>query len=374
MYVNFWYPICTSEELQGKEPVRAQVLGLRFVAFRDADGQARVLSDTCVHRGGSLGKGKVIDGMVTCPYHGWRYSGDGKCRLVPFLKDGAKPPARAKVDSYPVHEKYGIVFAFLGDLPEEERPPLYEIEEYEDPAWRPSDVMILEIDCFYQRSVENGIDPFHNEFVHPAQGSPQPIPGTVKYSETLWGSGVTGKYTELGTKATAAGGMESDFAVLNSGTWHHGPNIIVTWITFGKDRALHQYLFEAPVDADHTKVFFVNMRSFKLEPKHDDMIRAANLYVTSEDITILENLNPIRTPEMRTSEILNAGDKSVVRYRDFLADWNARGWRLDFKTLQENHGDVAYAIPCPERRNSGNWVLDPVPLKPAVQKSIHSTA
>ena len=365
MYINFWYPICTSDELKATEPLRAQVMGMRFVAFRDADGYPCVLCDTCIHRGGSLSKGKLIDGCVVCPYHGWRYGGDGKCRLVPSAGSDSKPPARAKVDSYPAQEKYGIVFAFLGDLPEEERPSLYEIEEYDDPSWRPSEVMILEIDCFYQRSVENGIDPFHNEFVHPAQGSPQPIPGTVKYSDTSWGSGVTGKYTEKGTKATDSDGMQSDFSVLNSGTWHHGPNTLITWITFAKHNSLHQYFFEAPVDADHTKVFFVNMRSFKLEPEHDEIIRAANLRVTAEDISILENLSPIRTPETRTSELLNSGDKSVVRYRAFLEDWDARGWRLDFKTLRENEGDVAYAIPCPARRNSGNWVLDSIPMKPA---------
>jgi len=47
---------------------------------------------------------------------------------------------------------------------------------------------------------------------------------------------------------------------------------------------------------------------------------------------------------------------------------------LDFKAMQEDQGDVAYAIPCPERRNSGNWVLDPVPLKPVARKSIDSAA
>jgi phenylpropionate dioxygenase-like ring-hydroxylating dioxygenase large terminal subunit len=46
MYINFWYPICTTEELTAEAPVRAQLLGLRFVAFRDSDGHAHVLSDT----------------------------------------------------------------------------------------------------------------------------------------------------------------------------------------------------------------------------------------------------------------------------------------------------------------------------------------
>ena len=129
MYINFWYPIGLSTEISGERPFRAQVLGLPFVAFRDDAGQAHVLSDTCVHRGSSLSAGRVKNGRAICPYHGWEYGGDGRCARVPSLGD-TRPPARAKVDSYPVQEKYGIVFAFLGDLPEEERPPLYDVEEY----------------------------------------------------------------------------------------------------------------------------------------------------------------------------------------------------------------------------------------------------
>ena len=316
----------------------------------------------------------MIDGCIACPYHGWRYGGDGVCKLIPSFETDTKPPARAKVDSYPVEEKYGIVFAFLGDLPEEERPPLYEIEEYEDPDWRASEIMILEIDCFYERSMENGVDPMHNEFVHPIQGSPQPIPGSVQYSKTPWGSGVTGKYTEKGTKRSASEGMASDPTVLHAGTWHHGPNTLITWITFSETSTLHQYFFEAPVDNDHTKVYFINMRNFMLEPDKDDRVREANLRVTTEDISILENLYPVRTPQTRTKEILTPGDKSILRYRDFLEDWNARGWRLDANSLRENHGDVAYAIPCPDRRRSGNWVLDPVPRIGATGVSMDSAA
>jgi phenylpropionate dioxygenase-like ring-hydroxylating dioxygenase large terminal subunit len=111
MYINFWYPICTSEELQAAEPVPAKIMGLQFVAFRDTEGAAHVLANTCVHRGGSLAKGSVKDGCIVCPYHGWRYGGDGKCQLLPSFDDGTKIPARAKVDSYPVKEQYGIVFA-----------------------------------------------------------------------------------------------------------------------------------------------------------------------------------------------------------------------------------------------------------------------
>jgi phenylpropionate dioxygenase-like ring-hydroxylating dioxygenase large terminal subunit len=213
--------------------------------------------------------------------------------------------------------------------------------------------------------MENGVDPVHNEFVHPIQGSPKPIPGTVQYDDTPWGTGVQGKMTEVGTKPAGDESMAADPKVLNAGSWHHGPNTLITWIAFSETNALHQYLFEQPVDRDHTKVFFINLRSFLLESEHDAYIRDANLRVTVEDIAVLQGLYPVRTPETRTREILIPGDKAIVRYRDCLDDWAARGWRLDAKALNQQHGDVAYAIPCPDRRNSGNWVLDPVPLHPA---------
>ena len=129
MYINFWYPICTSAELDEENPRRIEMLNMRLVAFRAESGSAHVLADTCIHRGGSLSKGKTKGEHVQCPYHGWEFSGDGKCQFIPSMPD-SKPPARAKVDSYPVQEKYGIVFAFLGDLPEAERPPLFEIAEW----------------------------------------------------------------------------------------------------------------------------------------------------------------------------------------------------------------------------------------------------
>jgi hypothetical protein len=98
------------------------------------------------------------------------------------------------------------------------------------------------------------------------------------------------------------------------------------------------------------------------------------VYVTGEDISILENLYPVRTPATRVRELLTPGDQTILRYRDFLDDWTARGWRLDWKRMQANQGDVAYAIPSPARNKSGNWVLDAVPLLAADSGSVDSAA
>jgi len=84
--------------------------------------------------------------------------------------------------------------------------------------------------------------------------------------------------------------------------------------------------------------------------------------VAEEDIAILSELNPMRTPDSNIKETFMPTDQLVVRYRQHLKGWENKGWRIDWNALKGKQGDVAYAIPCPDRRKSGNWVLDTVPL------------
>ncbi|GMU75463.1 MAG: (2Fe-2S)-binding protein [Gammaproteobacteria bacterium] len=387
MYINFWYPIVRSEDLAPDIPQKVRVLGCDLVAFRDQQGQARVLSDTCTHRGASLGgawsnagQPRIINGCIVCPYHGWEFGGDGECKNIPSIGYGTKPPARAKVDSYPTVEKYGIVFAFLGDLPESERPPLLQIEEYGQPGWRANQVLVLEVNYYYERSIENGLDPAHNEFVHPTHGHqgvnretyrvneyevedhrqgwgfwfmhkfdspPLPQRGhvTAKDSDTPWGDAKTQR-----TRIFAGGGT-------------YGPNIMPTYINLSEDKMFRQYFFEQPVDAHRTKIFFLNMRNFLLDPDNDAPIHARNKVIAGQDIALLLEVNPAMTPLSKSKEVLMPADKAIATYREWLRSFDDRGWRIDWKEFTRRHGlDKAYAIPSPGRRTSGNWVLDPVPL------------
>ena len=367
MYINFWYPIAKSEDVVTYEPHRTQLLGQQLVAFRDNDGAAHVLSDVCIHRGGALGKGWVRDDTVVCPYHGWQFGGDGLCKHIPTLDDD-QVPARAKVDSYPVQEKYGIVFAFLGDLPEEERPPLYEIEEYGKEGWRANTLVVFEVGAFYERSIENGLDPSHNEFVHPAQGSPGMNPDIRKkpldMEDGPWGSQFVVRFENKPTETRALKDVEHLVPEVTAGSGFVGPNQMITWIRFSEDNMFHQYFFEAPIDESHTRIFFINMRTFMLDPENDGRLVKINLMVAQEDIDILESLDPVGTPESPTEEVLVPSDGAIVSYRKFLNQWNDKGWRIDMQTLCANRLNRAYAIPSPARRTSGNWVLHPIPLSP----------
>jgi phenylpropionate dioxygenase-like ring-hydroxylating dioxygenase large terminal subunit len=364
MYINFWYPIARSDELLQDKPMRVELLGLPFVAFRDEEGAAHVLADTCVHRGGSLSAGWVKGGNVVCAYHGWEFGGDGVCQKIPSLIN-KKRPARAKVDSYPTEERYGILFAFLGDLPEEERPPIYNIEEYGSEEWK-AQLYVIDLNAYYERSMENGMDPIHNEFVHPMQGAPMMSPerqaSPTPMEEIPWGAKF---YLPFGDKRDSNTVLNEDKTgerLGAAGSWFQGPNQLVTWIDLTATNSFHQYLFEAPVNDHSTRIFFVNMRNWLMEDKHDARIEEVTLQVVGEDVGVLEALSPVRTPDSNTKEILVPGDTAVVRYRDYLKDWDARGWRIDYKALEAKRGDIVYAIPSPARRESGNWVLDTVPL------------
>ena len=365
MYINFWYPICTSEELSTEAPKLVELLGVRLAAFRDSDKEARVVSDTCVHRGGSLSKGKVTENGITCPYHGWSFDGSGKCTKIPQIKTG-KVPSRAKIDAYPVYEKYGIVFAFLGDASESERPPVPLVEEWEQEGWRVNGPVVFEIDAYYERSLENGMDPLHNEFVHPNQGAPSLDEEDIELKDQEWGTWFDAKFgaytqAENRKKVTDTDDTAKD---LHAGSWHVGPNQLMTGIHLMNSISFIQYFFEAPISKNHTRVFFINSRNTALEESADDFMTKSFMDIAIEDKNVVEHLRPQNTPDTLTKELLLPGDQAVVRYREYLKGWEEKGWRIDMQALGENNVDSALAIPSPGRRKSKSWVLDTVPLVP----------
>jgi phenylpropionate dioxygenase-like ring-hydroxylating dioxygenase large terminal subunit len=390
MYINFWYPVVRSEDLAPGKPEKVNIFGLNFVAFRDDEGKARVLSDTCCHRGGSLGgvwsslenAPRIVNGCIVCPYHGWEFNGDGKCVNIPSIGYGTDTPPRAKIDGYPVEEKYGIVFAFLGDLSEEERPPLMEIEEYGQPGWRANSVLILEVDYYYERSIENGLDPAHNEFVHPTHGFSGMNRDTYKVNDCEvedhrqgWGfwfwhlfdapplPGSNHPTAKASGGETPWGGVKTKRTQVKAGGGTYGPNMMPTYINITPDKMFRQYFFEQPVDDDKTRIFFLNMRNFLLEPEHDGPIHARNKVIAGQDIAVLNNLYPRRTPVSNTKEVLMPADKPIAAYREWLRKFDDMGWRIDWDEFKRRNGkDTAFAIPCPARRTSGNWVLEEVPL------------
>jgi phenylpropionate dioxygenase-like ring-hydroxylating dioxygenase large terminal subunit len=282
------------------------------------------------------------------------------------------------VDAYPVIERYGIVFAFLGDLPEAERPPLMEIPEFDREGWRPT-WMTYTVRYHYERSIENGLDPAHNEFVHPTHGfsgerDDYKVNELRWVAETDWGFGFFSRFRSPASKDGDFAAMKQATDSREAGSGVIGPNHLWTYIRFGAGKNMHQYMWEQPHDEFSTTIFFVNKRSTFLEPAMDDKVNAMNWAIAAQDITVLEALHPVITPRTNTREFMVPADEPILRYREKLRDYEARGWRIDMEALARDNGRAAFAIPCPERRTTRGWVLDPVPLLPAAARAAERRA
>jgi len=369
MFINFWYVAEESEAIKA-EPQHIRMLGLDFVLFRDAAGQVYCLSDVCSHRGASLSKGKMKEDCLECPYHGWRFDGAGACIRIPSLSTDAPIPARAKVDAYPVEERYGLIFVFLGDLPEEERPPILEIPEWHDADWRCTRQR-FDARANIQRSFENTLDPAHTEFVHPSMGyqgdrDDYAVP-ELKLVDTDWGTGTMTTFQSPDLPDQRMKGVKGE-GQMEAGSGSHGASAAWTYLHFTPTMQAHQYGFKTPVDEYETRTWVVQARNFRTGPEFDAVFLERNNAVADQDRVVIERLAPALTPQTNSKEVIVPADQVIVRYREFLKNWESKGWRIDVDAMRAGRDRIAYAIPSPARRTSKSWVIDTVPMMPGSEE------
>jgi phenylpropionate dioxygenase-like ring-hydroxylating dioxygenase large terminal subunit len=382
MYMNFWYAVEESDKVVTGKPTEFRALRQSFVLFRDEAGKVHCLHNVCAHRGGALGHGILRHSdkgtSIECPYHGWQFNEQGTCNKIPALGPDNQEnlPSRAKVDSYPTEEHYGIVFAFLGDLPEDERPPLLlphnnprGIDYSDTSKWRSVHAQFA-LSANYERAVENGIDPAHNEFTHPRHGfsgnKDSYFVPDFDLIQDKWGAGWNIDFygppsTHATLHKTETPREKEGFMDVTSGFL--GCNQIYTYIHISPTNFMHQYLYECPIDEHHTRVFFIGMLNFlPRDVATDEEIIEMNAIIAGDDIRVLEPLEPIETPDNMTQEVMTPPDKPIVRYREMLKEWDQLGWRLDAKAIKEASGKKVYAIPSPDRRKKKGWVFEAAPL------------
>ncbi len=159
----YWQPAALSDELQGKRPVvGVTLLGERLVLFRDGEGELGLIDRHCPHRGADLCFGRLEHNGLRCPFHGWHFDRSGQCVEQPAEPVDSKMHQRVKSTSYPVIEKNGIVFAYMG--PGE--PP--EFPDFD--CFRAPDTHVFAFkglwQCNWLQAMEVGIDPAHASFLH----------------------------------------------------------------------------------------------------------------------------------------------------------------------------------------------------------------
>ncbi|NKE43941.1 aromatic ring-hydroxylating dioxygenase subunit alpha [Roseomonas frigidaquae] len=160
---QYWQPIALVDELDAKRPVRAvRALGQDFVLFRDEAGRLGLLDRDCPHRNADLAFGRLEDGGLRCPFHGWLFDVQGQCLDTPAEPEGSTLCTRIRQRSYPVEIRSGIVFAFLG---EGAAPPFPALDCFTAPDTHVFAFKGL-ISCNWLQALEVGIDPAHASFLH----------------------------------------------------------------------------------------------------------------------------------------------------------------------------------------------------------------
>lgn len=109
---NSWYVAAWSSEVGSDVPLGRTLLDEPVVLFRSTNGEIAALAGRCAHRGMPLTHAKVDGDTLVCCYHGLTYDSTGACVRVPGQ---AKPPKNIRVRSYPIVERYGAVWIWMGD-------------------------------------------------------------------------------------------------------------------------------------------------------------------------------------------------------------------------------------------------------------------
>jgi phenylpropionate dioxygenase-like ring-hydroxylating dioxygenase large terminal subunit len=316
---NAWYIAARSEELEAA-PLGCTLFSQWVVLYRDTQGTVLALADQCAHRGARLSAGKVVGDCIACPYHGWEYGSDGKCRYIPANGRGATVPSSASVRSYPVTEAAGYVWIYMGAP--EGYSELQLPAELSDESWRGVPFQ-MEWKAHLSRCIESTLDVSHLPFVHEnATGEVDPtVDGPVFEVGERWITVEAKPYHPL--VATPLNEMQSKGASIIHFTF---PNQLMVRTDMFADQKMATYLSLTPVDEERIRIYVLALRNFLLDMELIDEIHYEhNVTVLEEDRRIVEELLPFKSPLELHREVHVRSDAPQIQYR-----------RMILKRMQED--------------------------------------
>lgn len=189
---RYWHPVGLSTDATAT-PRRVRVLGEDLILFRDGQGRAGLVHPACAHRGASLYYGRVEEQGIRCCYHGWLFDVQGRCLDQPCEPEGGKLRHNVRQPWYPVEERYGLVFAYLG--PPQRKPllPRYDVLETLEPGeFIEADGTSLGsggpaiVPCNWLQHFENVVDSFHVPILHGSFSGTQFVPEMAQMPQVEW--------------------------------------------------------------------------------------------------------------------------------------------------------------------------------------------
>ncbi len=309
---RFWYPVAFSSEV-GNSPFAATLLDQKLVLYRHAKGVA-CFTDLCLHRGVPLSMGWVEGDEIVCKYHGFRYATTGQCVDIPAHPGAAIPP-KLCLKSYPVQEKYGLVWTCLtADVP----PIFPAIPEWDDASYQHIFPNAIEMEAAAGRQVEGFLDVAHFAWIHSDTFASRDNPVVPRYDVQVLPNGLHAEYTS--SVSNYPKGMQDkappDYPWLRVFDVTYPFSARLT-VHFPNDGRLVILNAACPISARKTRVFVPIARNFDQE-KSLEPVYEFNHQVFAEDKEIVERQCPEDLPIDLLEEVHIRADRTSIEYRKAL--------------------------------------------------------
>jgi phenylpropionate dioxygenase-like ring-hydroxylating dioxygenase large terminal subunit len=311
---RFWHPLLRAEDL-GRGPQGCELLGRPLSVFR-MEGELVCLDDVCRHFGASLSLGDLTPSGLRCRYHGWTYGRDGVCVDIPARRD-APIPRDARVRSYHIEERYGLVWVCVGTP----AAPIPTIAQEDDPRFRRINTPVEVWNVSATRMVDNFLDITHFPFVHVgtfgrSQDTQVPRFELQPLDDEFYGY----RYEVLANNSTGTlvSGDTAPVVHRSMSSAFNLPFIVRSTIAYDSGLEHILLLLSTPID-DVTSYFtFVVWRNDDFSVSAEEIIRF-DLAIGAEDKRMLEQLDGV-LPLDQTSLVSVQADKCSVEWRRQLAE------------------------------------------------------
>jgi phenylpropionate dioxygenase-like ring-hydroxylating dioxygenase large terminal subunit len=320
MIYNQWYVILESSELKLRKPIKIKRLNQHLALWRDETGSACCIEDRCCHRGASLSCGKLVDGQLMCPFHGFIFDKSGKVQVIPANGKNKIVPEIMKVQAYATYETFGFIWLWWGEEDKKTAEPFFfkELAEFSYSTLKDH------WNVHYSRAIENQLDVVHLPFVHKTtigRGNKTLVNGPVVTLEnellTFYVDNVRDDGKTIPLKPDEIENYRELFSLQ-----FHFPNI---WQNFISDK-IRAFAAFVPVDEENTIIYiryYQRLIKFPLLKELFNYLgKISSLIILRQDKRVVETQVPKKT-EIKMNEKLIMGDKPIVEYRkhrQFLMD------------------------------------------------------
>lgn len=327
MIPNCWYIVLESKEVKPGRLTGVTRLGQKMVFWRQPGGELGCLVDLCPHRGVALSAGKLVGGCVECPFHGFQFDANGRCRLIPANGKQAAVPKAFQAKAFPVREAHGFIYLWWG-APRSEYPPLPAFDFMSDPRFTHT-VFRDHWNTHYSRVIENQLDVVHLPFVHTStigRGNKTLVNGPSVRVDDLPGHHDQINFwvhNQVDQGQIPLKPNEMPPSANHPQIQFRFPNLWHNWIS----ENFHLFIAFVPVDDGNTLLYLGSYHTVKvplIRQVFNVFANLGNLYIERQDRRVVLTQRPLRT-ELRMGEKLIPGDAPIIEYRRRRQNWIDQG-------------------------------------------------